>query len=68
MNNFHEYNSKLVKHALKLNGTCTGEHGIGMGKKKYLIDQFGKDPLDLMKDIKNTFDPNNILNPNKLFI
>ena len=48
-------------------GTCTGEHGIGLGKKKYLIDQFGPDALNLMKAIKVLMDPNNILNPGKIF-
>jgi D-lactate dehydrogenase (cytochrome) len=67
MNNYYQYTKKLISHALKLNGTCTGEHGIGLGKKKYLFDQFGAEPLDLMKSIKTTIDPNNILNPNKIF-
>jgi len=67
MSNYHRFNSKLIRHALKLDGSCTGEHGIGLGKRKYLIDQFGADPLELMKNIKKTFDPNNILNPNKIF-
>ena len=54
MSNYHQYTKKLISHALKLNGTCTGEHGIGLGKKKYLFDQFGAEPLDLMKSIKTT--------------
>lgn len=68
MNNYQEYTKKLIGHALSLNGTCTGEHGIGLGKKKFLIDQFGIEPVELMKSIKKTMDPNNILNPNKIFI
>jgi len=52
---------------LQLNGTCTGEHGIGLGKKKYLLNQFGEDTLNLMKNLKQTIDPNNIMNPNKIF-
>jgi D-lactate dehydrogenase (cytochrome) len=68
MNNYHQYSEKLIEHALKLNGTCTGEHGVGLGKKKYLLNQFGTEALEIMKSIKKTFDPNNILNPNKIFI
>ena len=67
MSNYLKYTSKLVGHSLKLNGTCTGEHGIGLGKKKYLIDQFGLDTLNVMKSLKNTIDPNNIMNPGKIF-
>jgi D-lactate dehydrogenase (cytochrome) len=43
------------------------EHGIGLGKKKYMIEQFGKETCDLMIEIKTLLDPNNILNPNKIF-
>ena len=68
MNNYHQYSEKLIELALKLNGTCTGEHGVGLGKKKYLLDQFGTEALETMKSIKKTIDPNNILNPNKIFI
>ncbi len=67
MANYKKYNDKLIAHALELNGTCTGEHGIGLGKKKYLADQFGHEACDLMRLIKQTLDPNNILNPNKIF-
>ena len=67
MINYYKYTSKLVEHSLQLNGTCTGEHGIGLGKKKYLLNQFGEDTLNLMKNLKQTIDPNNIMNPNKIF-
>jgi D-lactate dehydrogenase (cytochrome) len=68
MNNYYQYSEKLIGHALKLNGTCTGEHGIGLGKRKYLLNQFGTETLEMMKSLKKTLDPNNILNPNKIFI
>ena len=68
MKNYNSYNTNLIRHALKLNGTCTGEHGIGIGKRKYLAEQFELDTLNVMKSIKQTMDPNNILNPNKIFI
>lgn len=44
----------------------TGEHGVGLGKKEYLIDELGKGTVDLMKRIKNTLDPNHIMNPGKV--
>lgn len=66
MKNYFQYTKKLVQHSLSLDGTCTGEHGIGLGKKKFMMDQFGPDALNVMKHIKNTLDPNNILNPDKI--
>ena len=50
---------------LKLNGTLSGEHGIGVIKKQYIEKEINKDTLVLMKKIKEQFDPKNILNPNK---
>lgn len=61
-----EVNGKIVEYALKKGGTCTGEHGIGIGKKKYLQMEH-PDTLPFMKAIKQQFDPNGILNPGKLF-
>lgn len=60
-----EVNEKIVEYALQKNGTCTGEHGIGIGKKKYLKKEH-PDTLPLMKMIKQQLDPNNILNPGKV--
>ena len=51
----------------KLNGTISGEHGIGLVQKDYLDIVFSRESLDLQKGIKNLFDPNNILNPGKIF-
>ena len=61
-----EYSDKLINKALELNGTITGEHGIGLQKKEYLIKEHG-DSIPLMKMIKQSFDPNNIMNPGKIF-
>lgn len=54
--------------ALKLDGTLTGEHGIGSAKKKYLAQEFGEKGVEVMHSIKKALDPNNILNPGKIFI
>ncbi|KAI0344008.1 hypothetical protein BDW22DRAFT_1119218 [Trametopsis cervina] len=58
---------RLVQRALALDGTCSGEHGIGVGKKKYLVDELGLGTVDFMKTIKNTLDPLNLFNPGKLY-
>jgi D-lactate dehydrogenase (cytochrome) len=58
--------AEMVTQALSVGGTCTGEHGIGMGKKHFLRDQHGE-LLPLMRSIKACFDPNGILNPDKIF-
>ncbi|MDE2347720.1 MAG: FAD-binding protein [Gammaproteobacteria bacterium] len=57
----------IVAHALSLGGTCTGEHGIGIGKKSKLVDEYGRDLVYLMRDIKRVWDPHGILNPDKIF-
>ncbi len=61
-----EYSNKLINKALELDGTITGEHGIGLQKKEYLLKEHA-DNIPLMKMIKNSFDPNNIMNPGKVF-
>ena len=60
-------NSQLVHHALALEGTCTGEHGIGLHKQGFLIDEAGLATVDLMRLLKRALDPKNILNPGKIF-
>lgn len=58
--------ARLSRRALELDGTCTGEHGIGQGKRAYLTDELGE-AVDVMRQIKATLDPRNILNPGKIF-
>ena len=60
------FNDSLIKKALELNGTITGEHGVGLHKKEYLLDEH-PDNIPVMKSIKRTMDPNNIMNPGKIF-
>lgn len=56
----------VTKHALALGGTCTGEHGVGIRKRKYLRAEHGE-ALDLMRDLKALLDPQGLLNPGKIF-
>ncbi|KAL2140727.1 hypothetical protein VTI28DRAFT_3320 [Corynascus sepedonium] len=57
----------MVKRALEMEGTCTGEHSIGWGKKESLVWEVGHDTLGVMKAIKTALDPNWIMNPGKIF-
>ncbi len=60
------YSDNLISKALELEGTITGEHGIGLQKKHYLLKEH-PDNLPVMKSIKRSIDPNNIMNPGKIF-
>jgi D-lactate dehydrogenase (cytochrome) len=62
----HKANEKIVHRALELGGTATGEHGVGIGKAKFMEQEHGKS-LEIMKQIKHLLDPNNIMNPGKIF-
>ncbi len=62
---FQPLNDRLVERALRMGGTCTGEHGIGSGKIKYMEAEHGES-LDLMRQIKQAFDPDNLMNPGKM--
>ena len=59
-------NDRMIARALSLGGTCTGEHGVGLGKIKYLYDEHGE-AVSLMRAIKRAIDPENIMNPGKIF-
>ena len=60
-------NHKLVARALSMGGTCTGEHGVGLHKMGFLLDETGAGAVDMMRAIKRALDPKNILNPGKIF-
>jgi len=59
------FNKRLVERALAMEGTCTGEHGIGLGKQGWLKEELGE-AVDVMRDIKRLFDPDNLMNPGKV--
>jgi D-lactate dehydrogenase (cytochrome) len=62
-----DLNHKLVSRALALGGTCTGEHGVGLHKMGFLVDEAGAGAVDMMRTIKRALDPKNIMNPGKIF-
>jgi len=61
-----DFHTRLVERSLSLEGTCTGEHGIGVGKIGYLVSELGREAVDVMATIKNALDPNGIMNPGKI--
>jgi D-lactate dehydrogenase (cytochrome) len=60
-------NTQLVHRALRLGGTCTGEHGVGLHKMEFLVAETGDGAVDMMRTIKRALDPDNLLNPGKIF-
>lgn len=58
---------RMVKRAIALDGTCTGEHGVGIGKKEYLVEELGEGTVELMRTVKRAIDPLNLFNPGKLY-
>ncbi len=61
----HELNDRVVRKAIELGGSATGEHGIGMGKRQFMAQEHGE-AIDLMRSLKTMLDPNGILNPDKV--
>ncbi|MGB4227168.1 MAG: FAD-linked oxidase C-terminal domain-containing protein [Candidatus Dechloromonas phosphoritropha] len=57
---------RVVDRAIAMEGTCTGEHGIGLGKRQYLIPEHGSVAVDVMRAVKNALAPQNLLNPGKI--
>jgi len=62
-----QLNLQLVQRALRLDGTCTGEHGIGLHKMDFLVSETGAGAVELMRTVKRALDPKNIMNPGKIF-
>ena len=62
-----QLNNQLVARALRLEGTCTGEHGVGLHKMDFLLTEAGSGAVDMMRTIKRALDPDNIMNPGKIF-
>ena len=60
-------NNQLVSRALSMEGTCTGEHGVGLHKMEFLVTEAGAGAVEMMRTIKRALDPKNIMNPGKIF-
>jgi len=58
----------LVERALSMEGTCSGEHGIGLHKMDFLLTEAGVPAVEMMRTIKRALDPHNIMNPGKIFL
>jgi len=67
LNIVRELVHRMVERAIRLDGTCTGEHGVGIGKKEFLIEELGEGTVNLMKTIKRAVDPLWLFNPGKLY-
>ena len=59
-------NERVVERALTMEGTCTGEHGVGLGKARFLVREHGAGAVDVMRALKTALDPDNLLNPGKI--
>jgi D-lactate dehydrogenase (cytochrome) len=57
----------VVERALRMDGTCTGEHGVGLHKMGFLLDEHGADAIGVMRAVKHALDPRNLMNPGKIF-
>jgi D-lactate dehydrogenase (cytochrome) len=63
-----ELDKKIVARALSLGGSCSGEHGVGIGKREFLEIEHGPETMAVMRSVKTAFDPRGILNPGKIFL
>ncbi|KAF2978875.1 hypothetical protein EK904_006125 [Melospiza melodia maxima] len=62
----HAFTERLGRRALAAGGTCTGEHGVGLGKRALLQEELGPEGLDTLRSIKAALDPHNLMNPGKV--
>ena len=60
-------NQELVQRAIDVQGTCSGEHGIGLHKMDFLVTEAGAGAIEMMRTLKRALDPKNIMNPGKIF-
>jgi len=67
MQEAEKLNDEIVRLALAMDGTCTGEHGVGLHKMGFLVEEAGDDAIDVMRRIKHALDPDNVMNPGKIF-
>ena len=61
----HDLNERLIQRTLAMGGTCTGEHGVGLGKIHFLVEEHGE-AVSVMRTLKQALDPLNIMNPGKI--
>ncbi|CAI5668167.1 unnamed protein product [Oreochromis niloticus] len=66
MHRVHLFTERLARRALAMDGTCTGEHGVGLGKRALLCEEMGPVGIQVMRSLKDTLDPNNLMNPGKI--
>lgn len=59
-------NKNLLERAIRMEGSITGEHGVGIGKKDFMIQELGENTVDMMKTIKIALDPKGLMNPEKV--
>ena len=64
--NARRFLDRLAERALAMDGTCTGEHGIGQGKKHFMVPEHGAGAVELMRVLKRAIDPQDIMNPGKI--
>ena len=62
-----QINQRIVRRALAMDGTCTGEHGVGLHKMGFMVEEHGDDAISVMRAIKHALDPLNLMNPGKIF-
>jgi glycolate oxidase len=67
MHRVEEAFSEIFAEAIRLGGTITGEHGVGVAKKRFLPQMLGSGQMRVMRELRRSLDPNGILNPGKLF-
>lgn len=61
-------NERMIAHALSVGGTCTGEHGVGLGKRQAMVREHGEESIAVMRRIKQALDPKGLFNPGKIFL